>query len=214
MNHNLLTIALPKGRLGDRAVELLEQAGYCCDVLKTSSRKLILEDEQRQLRFVLAKPVDVPVYVGYGAADIGVVGKDTLMEAGMDLYEVLDLGYGCCRLAVCGPEANRSRWLSLPNKRVATKYPNTARAYFSEKRHESVEIIKLNGSIELAPLIGLADVIVDIVESGRTLKENHMAVFETIAPVSARLVVNRVSMKMKSERIQPMIAGIRQLLKP
>jgi ATP phosphoribosyltransferase len=212
MDGNRLTIALAKGRLGDQAVELLEGAGYSCDVLKEKTRKLILEDEAAGLRFILAKPVDVPTYVGYGVADIGVVGKDTLLEAHENLYEVLDLDYGHCRLAVCGPKAARDTWALIPDKRVATKYPVISRAYFAEKRHESVEIIRLNGSIELAPLIGLADVIVDIVESGATLRENNMEVFETIAAISARMVVNRVSMKMKHNLIQPLIQDVRSVV--
>lgn len=213
MDHDILTIALAKGRLGDKAVALLEQAGCDCSVVKQESRKLILEDPEQKLRFILAKPVDVATYVAYGVADIGIVGKDSLLESRTDLYEVLDLDYGHCRLAVCGRVSDAASWDSIPNKRVATKYPNVAREYFSDIRHESVEIIKLNGSIELAPLIGLADVIVDIVESGRTLKENHMQVFDDIAPVSARMVVNRVSMKMKSRRIRPLIDALRLVLK-
>lgn len=212
MLENTLTIALAKGRLGDRAGRLLEQAGYDCSVLETETRKLILENPEQNLRFILAKPTDVPTYVGYGVADLGVVGKDTLMEAGMDLYEVLDLNYGHCRMCVAGPAEQKSTWGALPHKRVATKYPNIADHYFSENRHESVEIIKLNGSIELAPLIGLSDVIIDIVESGKTLKANHLAIFEDIADISARMVVNRVSMKMKKELITPLIANVRTVL--
>lgn len=212
MKQDILTIALAKGRLGDRAVELLEKAGYDCSVVKEKTRKLILEDEAAGLRFILSKPVDVPTYVAYGAADIGVVGKDTLLEARENLYEVLDLDYGHCRLAVCGPKSGSATWSQIPDKRVATKYPAVARTYFAENRHESVEIIKLNGSIELAPLIGLADVIVDIVESGATLRENDMEVYETIAQISARLVVNRVSMKMKNTRIAPLIQKVKETL--
>ena len=213
MDNSMLTIALAKGRLGDKAVKILEKSGYSCDVLKTDSRQLILTDESQKLRFILSKPVDVPTYVSYGTADIGVVGKDTVLEAGLDLYEVLDLNYGQCRLAVCGPVTEQERWQHITNKRIATKYPNVTRQFFSETRQESVEIIKLNGSIELAPLVGLADLIVDIVESGRTLKENNLTVFETIAEISARMVVNRVSMKMKADRITPMISAIRTVLK-
>ncbi|MGI6545289.1 MAG: ATP phosphoribosyltransferase [Fastidiosipilaceae bacterium] len=212
MKPNMLTIALAKGRLGDQAIELLEKAGYDCGVVKKKTRKLILEDERAGLRFIMSKPVDVPTYVAYGAADVGVVGKDTLLEAHENLYEVLDLNYGRCRLAVCGPKNEVGCWSTIPDKRVATKYPMTTREYFAQKRHESVEIIKLNGSIELAPLIGLADVIVDIVESGATLRENDMEVFETIAPISARLVVNRVSMKMKNEQINPLIQKVRKVV--
>jgi ATP phosphoribosyltransferase len=208
----MLTIALSKGRLADQALDLLEAAGYDCTAAREKTRRLILEDQKTGLRFIMAKPADVPTYVDYGAADIGVVGKDTLLEEGRLLYEVLNLGFGACRMCVCGPTALQGNLDSLPNKRVATKYPNIAREYFETKRRESVEIIKLNGSVELAPLIGLAEVIVDIVESGRTLAENGLAVLETIAPISARMVVNRVSMKMKADRIGPMIQAIRRQL--
>ena len=163
------------------------------------------------MRFIMAKPADVPTYVEYGAADIGFVGKDTLLEEGRDLYEVADLGFGKCRMCVAGPVDLKDGKLDLiPNKRIATKYPNITRAYFEGVKKESVEIIKLNGSIELAPLIGLADCIVDIVESGRTLKENGLDVIETVADISARVVVNRVSMKMKSSEIKPMIEKIKE----
>ncbi len=202
----MLTIALSKGRLAEQAIELLEKAGYDCTAAKEKSRKLILEDPNTGLRFILAKPTDVPTYVEYGAADLGVVGKDTLLEAGRQLYEVIDLGFGKCRMCVAGPkDLQNGKFDLIPNKRIATKYPNITRSYFEGIKKESVEIIKLNGSIELAPLIGLADVIVDIVESGRTLVENGLDVIETVADISARVVVNRVSMKMKSDEIRPMI---------
>lgn len=207
-----LTIALAKGRLADQAVDLLEAAGVDCQVVREKSRKLIMEDEKTGLRFILAKPADVPTYVDYGAADIGIVGKDTLLEEGRSLYEVLNLGFGACRLCVCGPPSLEGRLDQLPNKRVATKYPRIARAYFEGKRRESVEIIRLNGSVELAPLVGLAEVIVDIVESGRTLAENGLIVLETIAPISARMVVNRVSMKMKADRINELILSVQAQL--
>ena len=207
-----ITIALPKGRLADQTLDLLEASGYDCAAARESSRRLILEDPTAGLRFILAKPADVPTYVDYGAADLGVVGKDTLLEEGRRLYEVLDLGFGKCRLCVCGVPSLKDRLHTLPNKRVATKYPAVARRYFETVRRESVEIIKLNGSVELAPLTGLAEVIVDIVESGRTLRENGLDVLETIADVSARMVVNRVSMKMKSSRIHEMIEAVRVTL--
>lgn len=207
-----ITIALPKGRLADQTLDLLEASGYDCAAARESSRRLILEDPAAGLRFILAKPADVPTYVDYGAADLGVVGKDTLLEEGRRLYEVLDLGFGKCRLCVCGVPSLKDRLHTLPNKRVATKYPAVARRYFETVRRESVEIIKLNGSVELAPLTGLAEVIVDIVESGRTLRENGLDVLETIADVSARMVVNRVSMKMKSSRIHEMIEAVRATL--
>jgi len=207
----MLTIALSKGRLAEQAIELLENAGYDCTAAKDKSRKLILEDEKAGLRFIMAKPADVPTYVEYGAADLGVVGKDTLLEEGRQLYEVADLGFGKCRMCVAGPVDLMNGKLDLiPNKRIASKYPNITRAYFEGVKKESVEIIKLNGSIELAPLIGLADCIVDIVESGRTLKENGLDVIETVADISARVVVNRVSMKMKADEIRPMIEKIKE----
>ncbi|MDD4327809.1 MAG: ATP phosphoribosyltransferase [Eubacteriales bacterium] len=202
-----ITIALSKGRLAEQAVELLEAAGYDCSATRSGGRKLILEDGSG-LRFIMAKPADVPTYVEYGAADIGVVGKDTLLEEGRQLYEVLDLGFGACRMCVCGSPELADKLDRIPNKRVATKYPNIAKQYFEEVKRESVEVIKLNGSVELAPLIGLSEVIVDIVESGRTLKENGLDVLEVIADISARMVVNRVSMKMKAAKIQPLIEAV------
>ncbi|MBO7426577.1 MAG: ATP phosphoribosyltransferase [Clostridia bacterium] len=206
----MLTIALSKGRLAEQAIELLEKAGYDCTAAKEKSRKLILEDEKQGLRFILAKPADVPTYVEYGAADIGVVGKDTLLEEGRQLYEVIDLGFGKCRMCVCGPKELKGKLDTIPNKRVSTKYPNITRAYFEDYKRESVEIIKLHGSIELAPLIGLSDVIVDIVETGRTLFENGLDVLDTVAEISARVVVNKVSMKMKASEIKPMIEALKK----
>lgn len=208
-----LTIALPKGRLAELTLELLEKAGIKCKGSEEKSRKLIIEDEESMLRFFLAKPSDVPVYVEYGAADLGVVGKDTLMEEARDLYEVLNLGFGACKMAVAGPVDLMGKLDKIPDKRVATKYPNIAREYFELVKKESIEVIKLNGSVELAPLVGLSEVIVDIVESGRTLKENNLVVLEEISDVSARLVVNKVSMKMKSERIRKLIENVGKELK-
>jgi ATP phosphoribosyltransferase len=208
----MLTIALSKGRLADQTLDLMEKAGYDVTAAREKSRKLILEDQAAGLRFILAKPSDVPTYVEYGAADIGVVGKDTLLEEGRQLYEVLDLGLGRCRMCVAGPASLKDRLDEIPNKRVGTKYPNITRNYFEGVKKESVEIIKLNGSVELAPLTGLAEVIVDIVESGRTLYENGLDVLETVADISARLVVNRVSMKMKADEIKPMISKLREAL--
>lgn len=208
----MLTIALSKGRLADQTLDLMEKAGYDVSAAREKSRKLILEDQDAGLRFILAKPSDVPTYVEYGAADIGVVGKDTLLEEGRQLYEVLDLGLGRCRMCVAGPASLKDKLDEIPNKRVGTKYPNITRNYFEGVKKESVEIIKLNGSVELAPLTGLAEVIVDIVESGRTLFENGLDVLETVADISARLVVNRVSMKMKADEIKPMISKLREAL--
>jgi len=207
-----LTIALSKGRLADLSIELFERIGLDCSEIKNSSRKLILFDEANKVKFFLAKPADVPTYVEYGAADMGIVGKDTLMEEGRNLYEVLNLGFAACRMVLAGPQELQGKLDQLNNKRVATKYPRVAREYFQYKRKESVEVIKLNGSVELAPLVGLSEVIVDIVESGRTLKENGLVILDTIADISARLVVNRVSMKMKSDRINKIIDGLRNQL--
>lgn len=207
-----LTIALSKGRLTDLSIELFEQIGIDCSELKGSTRKLILSDEKNKIKFFLAKPSDVPTYVEYGAADIGIVGKDTLMEEGRHLYEVLNLGFAACRMCVAGPKELLGKLDQLNNKRVATKYPKIAREYFEHKRRESIEIIKLNGSVELAPLVGLSEVIVDLVETGKTLRENGLEVLDTIAEISARMVVNRVSLKMESERINWVIDGVRKQL--
>lgn len=204
-----LTIALSKGRLTDLTIELLEGAGINCSGLRENTRKLIITDEENRVRFFLAKPADVPTYVEYGAADIGIVGKDTLLEEGRDLYEVLNLGFAECRMCVAGPKELEGKMDSLTITRVATKYPEIAKEYFRHKRRESVEIIKLNGSVELAPLVGLSEVIVDVVETGKTLKENGLVVLDTIADISARMIVNRVSMKMESARINFLIDSFR-----
>ncbi len=207
-----ITFALSKGRLTDLSISLLEGAGIDCTELKGNSRKLILTDEKNKIRFFLAKPADVPVYVEYGAADIGIVGKDTLIDEGRDLYEVLDLGFAKCKMCVAGPKELEGKMDSVSINRVATKYPEVARTYFRHKRRESVEIIKLSGSVELAPLVGLSEVIVDLVETGRTLKENGLVVLDTISEISARMVVNRVSMKMENQRITKIIEDIRKQL--
>ncbi|HEX3028997.1 MAG TPA: ATP phosphoribosyltransferase [Clostridia bacterium] len=207
-----LTVALSKGRLAELSIDLFESVGIDCSELKGSSRKLILSDEKNKIKFFLAKPSDVPTYVEYGAADLGIVGKDTLLEEGRHLYEVLNLGFAACRMVVAGPVELQGKLDQLNNKRVATKYPRIARDYFEHKKRESIEVIKLNGSVELAPLVGLSEVIVDLVESGRTLKENGLVVLDTIADISARLVVNRVSMKMESDRINRIIEGFRKQL--
>lgn len=204
-----LTIALSKGRLTELSIDLLEGAGIDCSELRKNTRKLIFTDEKNMVRLFLAKPADVPTYVEYGAADIGIVGKDTLLEEGRDLYEVLNLRFAPCTMCVAGPKELEGKMDSLTITRVATKYPEIAKEYFRHKRRESVEIIKLNGSVELAPLIGLSEVIVDLVETGKTLKENGLAVLDTIAEISARMVVNRVSMKIKRERINRLIKSFR-----
>lgn len=204
-----ITIAISKGRLGELSADLLEKAGFDCSELKNPARKLIFIDEKNKIRFLLVKPGDVPTYVEYGAADMGIVGKDTLLEEGRNLYEVLNLNFGACRIVLAGSPNLAGKLDQLNNKRVATKYPRIAREYFHSKRKESIEVIKLNGSVELAPLVGLSEVIVDVVESGRTLKENGLVVLDTIAEVSARLVVNRVSMKMENERISKIVDNLR-----
>lgn len=208
-----LTIALTKGRLAKKTMELLEQVGITCEEMKDpDSRKLIFVNEDLKLKFFLAKGPDVPTYVEYGAADIGVVGKDTLVEEGRKMYEVLDLGFGKCRMCVCGPESAREKLNSQEQIRVATKYPDIAKDYFYNQKHQTVEIIKLNGSIELAPIVGLSEVIVDIVETGSTLRENGLKVLEEIMPLSARLVVNQVSMKMETARITKIIEELKSVL--
>ncbi len=208
-----ITFALAKGRLALNTLEVLEKIGIHCEELKDkSSRKLIFVNEELKLRFFLAKASDVPTYVEYGAADIGVVGKDTILEEGRKMYEVVDLGLGKCRMCVAGPEAARDKLLHGELIRVATKYPNIAKDYFYNKKHQTVEIIKLNGSIELAPIVGLSEVIVDIVETGSTLKENGLVVLEEICSLSARMVVNEVSMKMEHERITKIIRKLKDYL--
>ena len=208
-----LTIALAKGRLASKAMDMFEQIGISCEEMKDkNSRKLIFVNEDLGIRFFLAKANDVPTYVEYGAADIGIVGRDTILEEGRRLYEVLDLAMGKCRMCVCGPESAREKLAHQEQIRVATKYPDIAKDYFYNQKHQTVEIIKLNGSIELAPIVGLSDVIVDIVETGSTLRENGLGVLEEVMPLSARMVVNQVSMKMESERITKLIQDLRAAL--
>lgn len=209
-----LTIALAKGRLAKKAMELFEAIGISCDEMKDKdSRKLIFVNEELGIRFFLAKANDVPTYVEYGAADIGIVGKDTILEEGRKLYEVMDLGMGRCRMCVCGPESAKESLRHHELIRVATKYPNIAKDYFYNQKYQTVEIIKLNGSIELAPIVGLSEVIVDIVETGSTLRENGLAVLEEVCSLSARMVVNQVSMKTENERITAIIKKFQAYLK-
>lgn len=208
-----LTFALGKGRLANKTLEMFEKIGITCKEMKDKdTRKLIFVNEDLKLRFFLAKGPDVPTYVEYGAADIGIVGRDTILQEARNIYEVLDLGFGKCRMCVCGPESARDLLQHHEQIRVATKYPKIAKDYFYNKKHQTVEIIKLNGSIELAPIVGLADVIVDIVETGSTLRENGLAVLEEVCPLSARMVVNPVSMKMEQERISKLITDLRQVM--
>ena len=202
----MLNVALPKGRLGDQVYALFSKIGYECGAIYENDRRLVLESPENNVRYLLVKPSDVAIYVEYGAADVGVVGKDILLDGQPDVYELMDLGIGKCRLCVAGPEdyvEDRETVL-----RVATKFPTVTKKYYSSLNRE-IEIIKLNGSIELAPILGLSDVIVDIVESGKTLRENHLKVLETIFPISARLIANRSSYLFKNE----VIGGITEKLK-
>ncbi|GHV45077.1 ATP phosphoribosyltransferase [Clostridia bacterium] len=204
-----LTIALAKGRLAQYSADIFEKIGLDVSQMKAQTRKLIFTDEGNRIRFMHVKASDVPTYVEYGAADIGLVGKDTILEEGRNLYEVLDLKFGVCSMCVCGRQGE-----TVPGGiiKVASKYPHIAREYFSSKKNQTIEIIKLSGSVELAPLCGLSDVIVDIVESGKTLKENGLCVLEKICDLSARMVVNRVSLKMEKDRIMGIVDKVREIV--
>ncbi len=203
-----LCIAMAKGRLAKEAVKLFRRSGYNMPDNMLKSRKLIFEIESEKLEIILVKPADVPIYVEYGTADLGIVGKDTLLEENRDLYEVLDLEYGVCEFALAGLPDRKD---TLLERKVATKYPDFTRRFF-RSRGEPVEIIKLNGSIELAPLTGLADTILDIVETGRTLKENGLVIYESIRDLSARLVVNKVSMKTRQNEIASIIEALDEVV--
>jgi ATP phosphoribosyltransferase len=208
-----LTFALGKGRLVDNTMQILKKCGIECDeLLDKKTRKLIFTNEELKLKFFLAKGPDVPTYVEYGAADIGIVGADTILEENRRVYEVLDLGFGKCRMCVCGPHDAKELLEHREMIRVASKYPNIAKEYFFNKKHQTVDIIKLNGSVELGPIVNLSDVIVDIVETGSTLKENGLEVLEEICPLSARMIVNQVSMQMETERIRKLINDIKENL--
>lgn len=208
-----LTFALAKGRLAKQSLEIFEKVGITCEEMKDEkTRKLIFINEELKLKFFLAKASDVPTYVEYGAADIGIVGKDTILEEGRKLFEVMDLGIGKCRMCVCGPQSAMDLLQHHQMIRVASKYPKIAKDYFYNKKHQTVEIIKLNGSVELAPIVGLSEVIVDIVETGSTLKENGLGVLEEVCPLSARMVVNQVSMKMENERIMKLIQDLKGVI--
>ena len=208
-----LTFALGKGRLAKKTMEMFGKIGITCEEMQDKdTRKLIFVNEDLKLRFFLAKGPDVPTYVEYGAADIGIVGKDTIIEEARNIYEVLDLNFGKCKMCVCGPESARELLKHHELIRVATKYPRIAKNYFYNKKHQTVEIIKLNGSIELAPIVGLSEVIVDIVETGFTLRENGLSVLEEVCSLSARMVVNQVSMKMENERITKLITDLKSVI--
>ena len=208
-----LTFALGKGRLANKTLELFEKLGIHCEEMKDKdTRKLIFVNEEKKLRFFLAKGPDVPTYVEYGAADIGVVGYDTNLEEQRRVFEVLDLGFGKCRMCGCGPASARELLKHNEMIRVATKYPIIAKDYFYNTKHQTVDIIKLNGSVELGPIVGLSDVIVDIVETGSTLRENGLEVLEEVCPLSARMIVNQVSMQMENERIRTLINDLSRIL--
>ena len=208
-----ITIALCKGRLAKETLKLLEKIGISCDeIYDKESRKLIFVNEELKLKFFLSKGPDVPTYVEYGAADLGVVGKDTIQEEGRQVHEVLDLEFGKCKMCVCGYKNTAELLQSRALIRVATKYPKIAKDYFYNTKNQTVEIIKLNGSIELAPIVGLSEVIVDIVETGSTLRENGLEVLEEICPLSARVIVNPVSMRMENDRIKKIIIDLQAIL--
>lgn len=208
-----LTFALAKGRLAKKTLTYLEKIGIEMEEMKDpDTRKLIFVNEDLKIKMFLSKASDVPTYVEYGAADIGVVGKDTILEEGRKLYEVMDLGFGKCKMCVCGPESARELLQHQQLIRVASKYPNIAKDYFNNIKHQTVEVIKLHGSVELAPIVGLSEVIVDIVETGSTLRENGLNVLEEVCPLSARMVVNQVSMKMEDERIRNLIRDLRNVI--
>lgn len=206
-----ITVALAKGRLSKLAIDIFIKAGLQCEEMTKETRKLIFTDEVNKFKFILVKASDVPTYVDYGAADIGIVGKDTLLEEGRNLYELLTLSFGNCKMCVCGLPQMKGRLEHINNIRVATKYPKIAKEYFEMQKGQTIEIIKLHGSIELAPLVGLSEVIVDIVESGKTLKENGLTVLEEVCDISARFVVNRVSMKMERERIEALMEKVKEI---
>lgn len=208
-----ITFALPKGRIMKDSMELFKQIGITCPEMDKESRKLVFENPELKLRFMAVRATDVPTYVEYGCADVGVVGKDTLLEQGKDLYEPLDLKFGYCRLVVAEPKSlqESDNPLNWSNIRVATKYPNITERYFATKGVQ-VELIKLYGSIELAPLVGLSERIVDLVSTGGTLKANNMVEVETISEVTTRLIVNRASLKTKHKRISAIIDGLEKVI--
>jgi ATP phosphoribosyltransferase len=210
---DFITIAIPKGRILEESVALFKKIGINCDELLSSSRKLIFENAAERMRYMIVRATDVPTYVEYGCADLGIVGKDTLMEQEKDVYEPLDLKFGYCRMMVAEPtglakDDDPSSWSNI---RIATKYPNVTEKYFAAKGVQ-VEIIKLYGSIELAPLVGLSERIVDLVSTGETLKQNGLVEVETIAEITTRLIVNRASLKTKHTRISEIIQGLERVL--
>ncbi|QGG49028.1 ATP phosphoribosyltransferase [Heliorestis convoluta] len=211
---NFLTIALPKGKLYEDSVDLLQEAGLCTEGLKEDSRKMVFTNEVEGLKYIICRPTDIPTFVEYGAADLGIVGKDTIVEQDKDLMELVDLRFGYCRFVVALPEVTaQGRDLSQFNhRRVATKFPYVAENFFRQ-RGMQVEVIKLHGNIELAPAVGLADMIVDIVSTGRTLRENQLVAIEDIFGATARLVANRVAYRLKHQKIQPLVDCVRSIVK-
>ena len=205
----MLNIALPKGRLGDKVYELFASIGYDCSEIYSDNRKLVFENKENGVRYLLVKPSDVAIYIAHGAADIGVVGKDILEEGNFDIYELLDLNLGKCNMCVAAPN-DYVEDFDRP-LRVATKFVNIAKNYYISLNRE-IEIIKLNGSIEIAPILGLSDVIVDIVESGKTLQENNLRVYEKIMPISARLIANKSAYKFKNEDIDNLMEKLKKVL--
>ena len=201
----IINVALPKGRLGEKVYDIFDKAGYSCPSILETNRQLIFESEENSIRYFWVKPSDVAIYVERGAADIGVAGKDILLEYEPDVYELLDLNMGKCRMCVAGPKGFRDN--TARALRVATKFPNIAKQYYASQSRQ-IDIIKLNGSIELAPILKMSDVIVDIVETGTTLKENNLAVLEKIFPISARLISNKVSYKFKNKEIMELCESI------
>ena len=207
-----ITVALPKGKLFKPSAELLGKIGWTADGLSEKSRKLVIENEALNLNFIITKTADVPTYVEYGAADIGIIGKDVIVESGKDVYELLDLGFGRCHLMMAVPKSRRRPTVDdYTNTRVVTKFPRIAEEFFA-RRGMQMEYIKLHGSIELGPLIGLSESIVDIVETGTTLRENDLEEIVSIMDSTARLIVNRVSFKLKFERISPMVEELKKFL--
>lgn len=219
MSHNLITIALPKGKLGQDAIEILTKAGLPTQGLETDSRQLLFDFPEEGFRYLICRPTDIPVYVEHGAASLGVVGKDTIQEAGADVFELVDLNFGLCKFVVALP-AEKAAEISqggqpdlrkLNHKRVATKFPRVADNYFTSQGIQ-VEVIKLHGNIELAPRVGLAEMIVDIVSTGKTLKENKLVAVSDIFVATARLIANRVSYRMEYQRLEPIVAKLRQVV--
>ena len=206
----MLNVALPKGRLGEKVYSMFERAGFECPSIKENNRKLIFENPEAGVRYFWVKPSDVAIYVEHGAADVGVAGKDILLEYQPDVYELYDLDIGKCRMAVAAKKDFRDN--TQKTLRVATKFSNITKNYYAAKGRD-IDIIHLNGSIEIAPILGLSDVIVDIVETGPTLKENNLEVFETIVPISARLIANKSSFKFKGEAIERIMAGLEEMEK-